>query len=301
MAGRPPGDRPQLRGRSPGVRTAASRARSCARPRVSGRAAVDGADRRLASPSAPGGVRARALRSPGSCRVDHPQWGRIASRCSWNRPSCGLAAIGRHREAFIDRLQDLRAGAQRDRHLRPTSDEAHLDQELDLGHGRCPAGEWLAGGPTCPGALGQGVVLMGSIYNEGEVRRGPCPRRRRAPSRRCAGCGLRCPTARSFCCGWSALPSRPGGPGGGLRSDIALVPLPSYSPDLMPCGRCSGAGCARTSPITTATAALNMIYVLSFFEIRINTDPCACSSPRVEGRVKLIQAPPRRTNSTSSR
>jgi hypothetical protein len=33
--------------------------------------------------------------------------------------------------------------------------------------------------------------------------------------------------------------------------NITLVPLPGYSPDLMPVGRC-GAGCARMSPTITA-------------------------------------------------
>ena len=38
--------------------------------------------------------------------------------------------------------------------------------------------------------------------------------------------------------------------------DITLMPLPGYSPDLMPVeALCSGTGCARTSPIITAMPA----------------------------------------------
>ena len=44
----------------------------------------------------------------------------------------GRADPGR-RQAFIEQLQDVLAGAQRDQHLLVSVDEAHIHQDADLG------------------------------------------------------------------------------------------------------------------------------------------------------------------------
>ena len=50
------------------------------------------------------------------------------------------------RQAFIERVADLLAGAQRDRHLVVYLDEAHIHQDVDLGYGWAARGErfWVA-------------------------------------------------------------------------------------------------------------------------------------------------------------
>jgi hypothetical protein len=60
---------------------------------------------------------------------------------SWKKAKKLLGrADPEQRQAFIGRLQDLLAGAQRDRHLLVYLDEAHIHQDTDLGHGWCTPG-----------------------------------------------------------------------------------------------------------------------------------------------------------------
>src|SRR4051812_35972155 len=83
---------------------------------------------------------------------------------SWKKAKTLLGrADPERRQAFLERLQGLLAGAQRDQHLLVYVDEAHIHQDADLGYGW---GVWL--GRTRPtllcrlklaGPLRQGVVL----------------------------------------------------------------------------------------------------------------------------------------------
>src|SRR5690242_15859769 len=80
------------------------------------------------------------------------------------------------RQAFVEQLQGVLAGAQRDQHLVVFLDEAHIHQDADLGYGWAERGErfWVAS--RSPG-LSARVSFYGLyLYNEGQVRRWPFPR-----------------------------------------------------------------------------------------------------------------------------
>ena len=80
------------------------------------------------------------------------------------------------RQAFIERGQDLLAGAQRDRHLLVYLDEAHVHQDVDLGYGWAARGErfWIAS--RSPGLSAKLSFYGLYLYNEGQVRLWPYPR-----------------------------------------------------------------------------------------------------------------------------
>src|SRR4051794_7149 len=119
---------------------------------------------------------------------------------SWKKAKKLLGrADPEQRRAFIDRLQDLLAGAQRDRHLLVYLDEAHLHQDTDLGYGWCARGERLWVASSSPG-LSAKVSFISTTRARFGCGPMPAPMER-TRSRCCAGCGLRCPTAQSFCCG----------------------------------------------------------------------------------------------------
>src|SRR3954469_13729206 len=68
-------------------------------------------------------------------------------KLSWTKAKKLLGrADPERRQAFIEQLQDVLAGAQRDRHLVVYVDEAHLHQDADLGYGWAQRGErfWVA-------------------------------------------------------------------------------------------------------------------------------------------------------------
>src|SRR4051794_40841613 len=80
------------------------------------------------------------------------------------------------RQAFVERIQDLLAGAQHDRHLLVYLDEAHIHQDADLGYGWADRGRrfWVAS--PSPG-LSDKLTFYGLyLYNEGQVRLWPYAR-----------------------------------------------------------------------------------------------------------------------------
>jgi transposase len=152
------------------------------------------------------------------------------------RPGRPAAAAGFRRQAFVEQIQDLLAGAQHDRHLLVYLDEAHIHQDAGLGHGWSARGRrfWVASGSP---RLADKLSFYGLyLYNEGAVRLWPYARangehtidvlrRLRAewPDRR-------------LILVWDGAPYHRAGlvreAAAALRID--LVPLPGYSPDLMP-------------------------------------------------------------------
>jgi len=57
-------------------------------------------------------------------------------KLSWKKAKKLLGrADPQRRQTFIEQLQDLLEGAQRDRHLLVHRDEAHIHQDIDLGYG----------------------------------------------------------------------------------------------------------------------------------------------------------------------
>src|SRR4051812_364012 len=68
-------------------------------------------------------------------------------KLSWKKAQKLLGrADPERRQAFVEQLQDVLAGAQRDRHLVVYVDEAHIHQDADLGYGWAKRGErfWVA-------------------------------------------------------------------------------------------------------------------------------------------------------------
>ena len=140
------------------------------------------------------------------------------------------------RQAFIEQLQGVLAEAQRDRHLLVYLDEAHIHQEADLGYGWAERGQRLWVASSSPG-LSAKVSFYGLyLYNEGQVRLWPYPRangehtsdvlrRLRAEHPK-----------RELVVLWDGAPYHRAGVVQQVATGlgIKLLPLPGYSPDLMP-------------------------------------------------------------------
>jgi len=90
---------------------------------------------------------------------------------SWKKAKKLLGrANPERRQAFIEQLQGVLDGAQRDRHLLVYLDEAHIHLDADLGYGWAERGQrfWVAS--SSPG-LSARVSFYGLyLYNEGQVR-----------------------------------------------------------------------------------------------------------------------------------
>ena len=120
--------------------------------------------------------------------------GRLGGRAVWpdllprddpRRPASSEAVLeekllGRadpeRRQAFVERIQDLLAGAQHDRHLLVYLDEAHIHQDADLGYGWSERGRrfWVASPSP---RLSDKLSFYGLyLYNEGQVRLWPYAR-----------------------------------------------------------------------------------------------------------------------------
>src|SRR5204863_4961530 len=98
-------------------------------------------------------------------------------KLSWKKAKKLLGrADPEQRQAFIEQLQSVLEGAQRDRHLVVYVDEAHIHQDADLGYGWAKRGERLFVASSSPG-LSARVSFYGLyLYNAGQVRLWPYPR-----------------------------------------------------------------------------------------------------------------------------
>ena len=204
------------------------------------------------------------------------------------------------RRAFIEQMAPVLEGAQRDQHRLVDLDEAHIHQDVDLGHGWGERGKRFHLAFTSPGLAAKVSFYGLYLYNEGQVRLWPYARanslppdliRELAPGLDRGGehtidvlrrlraeipdstliviwDGAPCHRAKAV---WAAAASL----------DITLVPLPGHSPDLMPVEplwrwlrddvtyhHCHAPHhChATTEDLTRRVAA---------FEAKINQDPCA--------------------------
>ena len=140
------------------------------------------------------------------------------------------------RMGFLQDFRVLRDGAQRDRHHLVYLDEAHIHQDVDPGYGWGVRGTPFLVASSSPG-LSAKVSFYGLyLYNEGQVRIWPYPR----------ACGehtidvlrrLRetIPAGRLVVI-WDGAPYHRAGivQAAAARLNITIVPLPGYSPDLMP-------------------------------------------------------------------
>jgi len=158
-------------------------------------------------------------------------------KLSWKKAKKLLGrANPEQRQAFVERLRDVLAGAQRDQHLLVYLDEAHIHQDADLGYGWAKRGERFLVASRSPG-LSARVSFYGLyLYNEGQVRLWPFPR---------ANGGHTVAVLRRLRAEWpdrKLLVLWDGAPYHRAQAvqeaatalTITLMPLPGYSPDLMP-------------------------------------------------------------------
>jgi Winged helix-turn helix len=91
-------------------------------------------------------------------------------KLSWKKAKKLLGrANPEQRQAFVERLRDVLAGAQRDQHLLVYLDEAHIHQDADLGYGWAKRGERFLVASRSPG-LSARVSFYGLyLYNEGQI------------------------------------------------------------------------------------------------------------------------------------
>jgi transposase len=158
-------------------------------------------------------------------------------KLSWKKAKKLLGrADPQRRQTFIEQLQGLLGGAQRDRHLLVYLDEAHIHQDADLGSGWSERGRRLWVASSSPGLAAKVSFYGLYLDNEGQVRLWPYPRangchtidvlrrlRTEAPDRELIvlwdGAPYhRAKAVRSVAC----------------ELGITLMPLPGDSPDLMP-------------------------------------------------------------------
>ena len=158
-------------------------------------------------------------------------------KLSWKKAKKLLGrADPERRQAFIEQLQSVLDGAQRDRHLLVYLDEAHIHQDADLGYGWAERGQRFFVASSSPG-LSARVSFYGLyLYNEGQVRLWPYRRangdhtievlrrlRAEVPERKLIVLWDGAPYHRAQAVREAAR-----------TLDIELMPLPGYSPDLMP-------------------------------------------------------------------
>ena len=181
------------------------------------------------------------------------------------------------RRAFVEQLRHVLAAARHDQHLLVYLDEAHVHQDADLGYGWAERGQrlWVASGS--PGLPAKVSFYGLYLYNEGQVRLWPYPRANGAHTievlRRLRAEHPRPGAGRAV--GRRILPPGRDGAGRGGALGIELMPLPGYSPDLMPVEalwrwlredvtyhHCH----ASRDDLTRRVAA---------FQARVNREPCA--------------------------
>jgi transposase len=181
------------------------------------------------------------------------------------------------RQAFIEQLQGLLVGAQHDRHLLVYLDEAHIHQDADLGYGWAERGRRLWVVSSSPGLAAKVSFYGLYLYNDGQVRLWPYSRAN--------GCHtidvlrrLRTEVPdRELIVLWDGAPYHRAKAVTTVACElgITLMPLPGYSPDLMPVEALwrwlredvTYQHCHISSEDLTRRAAA--------FETRINQDPYA--------------------------
>src|SRR3954465_13459186 len=158
-------------------------------------------------------------------------------KLSWKKAKKLLGrANPERRQAFVEQLRDVLAGAQRDRHLLVYVDEAHIHQDADLGYGWAKRGERLWVASSSPGLSAKLSVYGLYLYDEGQVRLWPYPRangehtidvlrrlRAEFPDEALIVLWDGAPYHRAKAVREAAT-----------ALNITLMPLPGYSPDLMP-------------------------------------------------------------------
>src|SRR3954454_6714896 len=140
------------------------------------------------------------------------------------------------RQAFLERLQPVLDSAARDRHLLVYLDEAHIHQDADLGYGWSERGQRFWVHSTSPGLAAKRSFYGLYFYNEGQVRLWPYPRANGEHTIEVLQ-RLRAEVSdRKLILLWDGASYHRAGSvhQAAAALDIEILPLPSYSPDLMP-------------------------------------------------------------------
>jgi transposase len=197
-------------------------------------------------------------------------------KLSWKKAKKLLGrADPERRQAFIEQLQGVLEGAQRDRHLVVYVDEAHLHQDADLGYGWAKRGErfWVAS--SSPG-LSARVSFYGLyLYNEGQVRLWPFPR---ANGEHTIEVLQRLRAAfpdEALIVLWDGAPYHRAKAvrEAATTLNITLMPLPGYSPDLMPVEELWRWLREDVTYHHCHASAQDLTRRVADFEVRLNQDP----------------------------
>jgi transposase len=180
------------------------------------------------------------------------------------------------RQAFIEQLQSVLADAQRERHLLVDLDEAHIHQDADLGYGWAERGQRLWVTSSSPG-LSAKVSFYGLyLYNEGAVRLWPYPRANGGHTievlRR-----LRAEhPKRALIVLWDGASYHRAGAvrEAAAALGIKLMPLPGYSPDLMPVEALWRWLREDVTYHHCHASRDDLVRRVATFQARINQEPC---------------------------
>jgi transposase len=219
----------------------------------------------------------------------HERFGRLCCRetirtalhrlkLSWKKAKKLLGrADPERREAFVKQVRPLLDEAQRDRRQLVYLDEAHIHQDVDLGYGWGERGKRFYVASSSPG-LSAKVSFYGLyLYNEAQVRIWPYPcangehtidvlRRLRTeiPDGTLSVIWDGAPYHRAKAV-WSAA----------ANLNIQLVPLPGYSPDLMPVEPLWRWLREDVTYHHCHATAEDLTRCVAAFESRVNADPYA--------------------------
>src|SRR4051812_12150355 len=199
-------------------------------------------------------------------------------KLSWKKAKKLLGrANPERRQAFVEQVQGVLDGAQRDQHLLVYLDEAHIHQDADLGYGWGERGQRLWVASSSPG-LSARVSFYGLyLYNEGQVRLWPYPRPNREHTVEVLQRLRTEAPDRTLIVLWDGAPyHRAKAVREAARAlDIELMPLPGYSPDLMPVEALWHWLREDVTYHHCHASAEDLTRRAADFEARINQDPCA--------------------------
>jgi transposase len=200
---------------------------------------------------------------------------------SWKKAKKLLGrADPERRQAFMVQLADVLDGAARQKHCLVYLDEAHIHQDADLGYGWAERGRRLWVASSSPG-LSARVSFYGLyFYHEGQVRLWPYPRANGEHTIEVLG-RLRAEVPeRELIVFWDGAPYHRAKTVREVATTlgITLIPLPGYSPDLMPVEALWRWLREDVTYHHCHASAEDLTRRVEDFEVRINQDPCALAN-----------------------
>ena len=197
-------------------------------------------------------------------------------KLSWKKARKLLGrADPERRQAFVEQLEGLLTGAQRDQHLVVFLDEAHIHQDCDLGYGWGARGQRFHVASSSPGLSAKLSFYGLYLYNEGQVRLWPFAR---------ANGEHTVAVLRRLRAEWpddKLLVLWDGAPDHRAKLvrevacelEIDLVRLPGYSPDLMPVEALWRWLREDVTYHHCHASAEDLTRRVAAFEMRLNRDP----------------------------